>query len=154
MKIMRKYIRNIIVGIAALSGLVSCEDFLTKVPPTSLSSGTMFTTVTTAESVLTGAYSSLRYGHSTMWATNLDCFTEILDPDVSKLGTSYMHLTGAATTRDAMYNNVWQNHYEGIYRANDVINNFHQVPEMTEEKRAELVKGWEKAVSRVMGWAK
>ena len=139
MKIMRKYIRNIIVGIAALSGLVSCEDFLTKVPPTSLSSGTMFTTVTTAESVLTGAYSSLRYGHSTMWATNLDCFTEILDPDVSKLGTSYMHLTGAATTRDAMYNNVWQNHYEGIYRANDVINNFHQVPEMTEEKKAQRI---------------
>ena len=27
-------------------------------------------------------------------------------------------------------------------------------PEMTEEKRAELIKGWEKAVSRVMGWAK
>ena len=136
---MRRNIGKIIVGLACFLALESCEDFLTKIPPTSLSSGTVFTNETTAESVVTGAYNSLRYGHSALWATNLDCFTEILDPDVNRVGTSYMHLTGAATTRDAMYNNVWQNCYEGIYRANDVINNFSQVPDMSEEKKAQRI---------------
>jgi len=119
--------------------LVSCEDFLTKVPTGSLSSGTMFTAAETAESVVTGAYNSLRYGHVTQWATNLDCFTEIFDPNASRVGTSYMHLTGAATTGDGIYNSIWQNYYEGIYRANDVINNFHKVPDMTEEKKAQRI---------------
>jgi len=50
-----------------------------------------------------------------------------------------MHLTGAATTGDGIYNSIWQNYYEGIYRANDVINNFHQVPDMTEEDKAKRI---------------
>lgn len=136
---MRQYILKMVMGVAALSMLTSCEDFLTKVPTGSLSSGTMFTTATTAESVLTGAYNALRYGHATQWATNLDCYAEVFDPNASRVGTSYMHLTGAATTGDGTYNSVWQNHYEGIYRANDVINNFHQVPDMAEEKKAQRI---------------
>lgn len=136
---MKRYFKNIIVGVSTLAMLVACEDFLTKTPTGSLSSGTMFTTTTTAESVLTGAYNALRYGHIAQWATNLDCFAEVFDPNASRVGTSYMHLTGAATTGDGMYNSVWQNCYEGIYRANDVINNFHQVPDMTEERKAQRI---------------
>ena len=112
---MKRYFKNIIVGVSTLAMLVACEDFLTKTPTGSLSSGTMFTTTTTAESVLTGAYNSLRYGHIAQWATNLDCFAEVFDPNASRVGTSYMHLTGAATTGDGMYNSIWQNYYEGIY---------------------------------------
>jgi hypothetical protein len=136
---MKRYLKNIAAGVSMLLTLVSCEDFLTKVPTGSLSSGTMFTTAETAESAVVGAYNSLRYGHVAQWATNLDCFTEIFDPNASRVGTSYMHLTGAATTGDGIYNSFWQNYYEGIYRANDVINNFHLVPDMTEEAKAKRI---------------
>ena len=136
---MKRYLKHIAAGVSMIITLVSCEDFLTKVPTGSLSSGTMYTAAETAESVVVGAYNSLRYGHVAEWATNLDCFTEIFDPNASRVGTSYMHLTGAATTGDGIYNSMWQNFYEGIYRANDVINNFHQVPDMTEETKAKRI---------------
>ena len=139
MSVMKNNIKKIVLGVFVLPLLASCHDFLDKYPTTSLSSGTMFTTSTTAESVLTGAYNSLRYGHTAAWATNLDCFTEIFDPPVDRVGTSYIHLTGAATSRTAMYETFWKNFYEGINRANDVINNFHQVPDMTEEKKAQRI---------------
>ena len=109
---MKNNIKKIVLGVFVLPLLASCHDFLDKYPTTSLSSGTMFTTSTTAESVLTGAYNSLRYGHTAAWATNLDCFTEIFDPPVDRVGTSYVHLTGAATSRTAMYETFWKNFYD------------------------------------------
>ena len=73
----------------------------------------------------------------------LDC--PVLRPvciETTSLGAAY--LAGLAT-------GYWESQQ-------DILDNW-QIerrfePEMTEEKRAELVKGWEKAVSRVMGWAK
>ncbi len=73
----------------------------------------------------------------------LDC--PVLRPvciETTSLGAAY--LAGLAT-------GYWESQQ-------DILDNW-QIerrfePEMTEEKRAELIKGWEKAVSRVMGWAK
>ncbi|MBQ7195007.1 MAG: RagB/SusD family nutrient uptake outer membrane protein [Bacteroidales bacterium] len=114
---------------------VSCDGFLDKYPTTSLSSGTMFKSQTTAETVVTGAYNQLRYGLGTQWATNLDCFSDVFDPDVDRVGTSYTLLNGSATATVDMFNSIWKAYYEGINRANDVINNFDAVP-ATEEFKA------------------
>ena len=73
----------------------------------------------------------------------LDC--PVLRPvciETTSLGAAY--LAGLAT-------GYWESQQ-------DILDNW-QIerrfePEMTEEKRAELIKGWGKAVSRVMGWAK
>ena len=127
---MNKYMKNrYIIALTAISLLAaSCNGFLDRYPKKELSSGTVFKSETTAESVVIGAYQQLRYGLGTQWATSLDCFSDVFDPDVDRVGTSYCLLNGSATSTVDMFNNIWKNYYEGINRANDVINNFGQVP--------------------------
>ena len=118
----------------------SCDGFLDRYPTTALSSGTIFTSETTAETVVIGAYNHLRYGLGTLWATNLDCFSDVFDPDIDRVGTSYSLLNGSATATVDMFNNIWKAYYEGINRANDVINNYSKVPTSAEKKACRIAE--------------
>lgn len=122
----------------ALIALTSCEDFLGRRPYDKVSSETAFESAILAENVVNGVYSNLIYDYATVDAArvNWDAFSSVMDPTNSLCTSNYNYLTGKILTNNSLFLTYWKRYYEGINRANDVINNLHRVPDMTEEHKA------------------
>ena len=118
--------------------LVSCEDFLGRRPYDKVSSETAFESAILAENVVNGVYSNLIYDYVTVDAArvNWDAFSSVMDPTNSLCTSKYNYLTGKILTNNSLFLTYWKRYYEGINRANDVINNINRVPDMTDEHKA------------------
>ena len=127
-----KKIYLLFISIVALAG---CEDFLNRFPYDNINSESAFESAILAEGVVNGVYSNLIYDYATVDAArvNWDAFSSVMDPTNSLCTSKYNYLTGKIQTNNSIFLTYWKRYYEGINRANDVINNLHKVPDMTQE---------------------
>lgn len=127
MRIMKN---NIVILAAFIALLTSCEGFLGRNPYGSVSSENIFDSPILAENVVTGAYANLAYDYNEYHRTNWDALASPLDHS-----SRYGYLAGRIQPNNDFFLTYWKRFYEGINRANDVINNFHKVPEMEPEMK-------------------
>ena len=123
---------------AVILVLGSCNDFLDRYPYDENSSESMFKSATLAESVVIGAYSNIMYDYNSTdrGVLNWDSFASILDPSESIVNLNYNFMFGTLQPNNSMFSQYWKRLYEGVNRANDVINNIHKVPNMSDDIKA------------------
>ena len=133
--------KKIYLILIAIIALTACEDFLGRRPYDKVSSETAFESAILAENVVNGVYSNLIYDYVTVDAArvNWDAFSSVIDPTNSLCTSKYNYLTGKILTNNSLFLTYWKRYYEGINRANDVINNIHRVPDMTDEHKAKRI---------------
>ena len=133
--------KKIYLLIIAIVMLTACEDFLGRRPHDKVSSETAFESAILAENVVNGVYSNLIYDYVTVDAArvNWDAYSSVMDPTNSLCTSKYNYLTGKILTNNSMFQTYWKRYYEGINRANDVINNINRVPDMTDEHKAKRI---------------
>jgi len=137
---MKKYIK-----ISLLSSIIylttGCSGFLDRSPYDEISSENVFTSAVLAESVVNGAYSNLRYDYSNFGTEiiNWDALASVLDPSDANVSLNYSYLLGTIQSNNPMFLRYWQRLYEGVNRANDVINNIGRVPDMSDEVKARRI---------------
>jgi len=137
---MEKMIKILLLP-AIISLAASCTKFLDRSPYDEISSENVFRSATLAESVVNGAYSNLRYDYSngSRDILNWDAFSSVMDPTDAHIFLNYSYLTGTIQPNNSSFLTYWQRLYEGVARANDVINNIAQVPDMSEAVKKQRI---------------
>ena len=112
---------------------VSCKGFLDKIPTDKLSSDMVYTDPVLAENAVRGVYNNLLWDFNTTdnVVSNWDAYAGVLDP-VDYFRGSIVFLSGNVLSTNGVFTTFWKRYYEGINRANDVINNIGNVPGMSE----------------------
>lgn len=138
---MKTVIKNILCASAAMLAMSSCEGFLDRYPYDENSSDTMFKSAVLAETVVIGAYSNIIYDYNSTDRSvlNWDSFSSVLDPSESINYLDYNYLFGTVRSNDGMFSQYWKRLYEGINRANDVIENIGKVPDMTDAVKTQRI---------------
>lgn len=133
--------KKIYLLLISILSLTACEDFLGRQPFDKVSSETAFESAILAENAVVGVYSNLIYDYVTVDAArvNWDAFSSVMDPTNSLCTSKYNYLTGKILTNNSLFLTYWKRYYEGINRANDVINNLQAVPNMTDELKAQRI---------------
>ena len=124
-----------IYAIIAISLLaVSCKGFLDKFPTDKLGSDSVFSDEELAENVVAGVYNNLlwEFNSTDNVKYNWDAYASVLDP-VDYYTGAIAFLGGNTQSTNAVFVTFWKRFYEGINRANDVINNIGTVPGMSTE---------------------
>lgn len=103
------------------------------------SSGAVWNDASMAEQTLTGVYNMLYYGYNDGWLGWWDCWSYMMDLDANWIGGLGALLGNNTSTNDRGSTRWWQVYYAGIFRANDVIENMPNVPDMDETKRSRLI---------------
>lgn len=136
---MKKYIK--IVVLLAFVLLSACNDFLDRSSYDQVSSGIVFKDAALAETVVIGAYSNLKADYIDHEASSLnwDAFSSVIDPSEGFINASYLYLKGMIHPNHSSFLKYWKRFYEGINRANDVINNISQVPGMSDALKSQRV---------------
>lgn len=102
-----------------LSGLMitGCDDnFLEVDPPSSLTGSSFFRNATDAQAIVTAAYKPLQN------TNNFAKITEAPLEDIVIFNTQGLNLDSwSFDANDAIIDEVWQNNYEGVFRANIVL---------------------------------
>ncbi len=113
--------KNIICGLALALTLTSCDDFLTENMKGDLNSSNVMTTEAQAQQVVNGVYNAASY------SINLWKFGDIASDDAVKGGNpgdqadlSYIE-NFTAVSDNGVLSDFWQNTYETISRANNLI---------------------------------
>lgn len=135
--------RNIsaIALLLALTVSVSCGDFLDRSPYDEVNSSNVFEDAALAESVVAGAYSNILADYVSEGGAriNWDAFSSVLDPQTSNATINYNYLMGTTQSTNSIFTTYWKRFYEGINRANDVINNINKVPNMSAERKLQRI---------------
>lgn len=136
---MKKYIKILVLPAFVL--LTACNDFLDRTSYDQVSSGIVFKNAALAETVVIGAYSNLKsdYIDHNVSTLNWDAFASVLDPSEDFINSGYLYLKGMILPNNSSFLNYWKRFYEGINRANDVINNISYVPDMSEALKAQRI---------------
>lgn len=113
---------------------VSCNGFLDKTPTDKLSSNLVYTNQALAENAVRGVYNNLIWDFNSTDNVkyNWDAYAGVLDP-VDYFRGSIVFLSGNVLSTNGVFTTFWKQYYEGINRANDVINSIESVPEMKSE---------------------
>ncbi|WP_461533959.1 RagB/SusD family nutrient uptake outer membrane protein [Sinomicrobium sp.] len=132
---------RIILLSALFLGVAGCNDSLDLSPYDEISSENSFGSSDLAEAVVNGAYSNLRYDYSNygLDILNWDAFSSVLDPSDGSVFSNYSYLTGTIQPNDESFLTYWRRLYEGVSRANDVINNMESVPDMSDELKSQRI---------------
>lgn len=130
-----KFLKNIGIVVSALTLLNSCQnDLMDTFPYDSISSESMWTTENLTDKGVMGVYSALRYSNVGSGVYVFDCWgisSDCRDPDHSML-------LGNATSGNGRFSDYWMQHYEGIHRANDAIQNIPKSP-VADAKKSRLI---------------
>ena len=115
----------------ASCAFVSCQGFLDKTPSDKLSSDLVYTNQALAENAVRGVYNNLLWDFNSTdnVVYNWDAYASILDP-VDYFRGSIAFLSGNVLSTNGVFTTFWKQYYEGINRANDVINSIDGVPGM------------------------
>lgn len=117
------------------AGILSgCNGFLDRYPYDSISSDAVWKSATLAENTVTGVYSNLKSNYTSATAMNWDALSQVIDP-ASGGYSSYPYLSGVIQSNGSMFSDNWKRFYEGINRANDVINNIGKTEALSEKTR-------------------
>ena len=121
------------IAVAALL-LTSCDDFLNRSSKSSISSDNVFESKDLAEGVVIGVYANLAYDYNAYDRVFFDAYASPLDAL-----TRPTYLAGNIQSNNSMFLTYWKRFYEGINRANDVINNISRTPDMSEELKGQRI---------------
>lgn len=126
------------MGVFAASG---CEDFLNRYPYNEVSSNTVYNSAQMAESAVVGAYSNLIYDYvsADLSRVNWDVFAGVIDPYYENYYANYLYLNGNVQTNANIFLTYWKRLYEGVSRANEIIDNIGSVPDMSEELKTRRI---------------
>ncbi len=129
----------IVLTICCLSA-VSCKGFLDKTPTDKLSSDLVYTDPVLAENAVRGVYNNLLWDFNSTdnVAYNWDAYAGVLDP-VDYFRGSIVFLSGNVLPTNGVFTTFWKRYYEGINRANDVINNIGRVPGMSDAVKQQRI---------------
>lgn len=119
---------------------VSCKGFLDKTPTDKLSSDLVYTDPVLAENAVRGVYNNLLWDFNSTdnVVYNWDAYAGVLDP-VDYFRGSIAFLSGNVLSTNGVFLTFWKRWYEGINRANDVINNIGRVPGMSEAVKQQRI---------------
>ncbi len=119
---------------------VSCKGFLDKTPTDKLSSELVYTDPVLAENAVRGVYNNLLWDFNSTdnVAYNWDAYAGVLDP-VDYFRGSIVFLSGNVLSTNGVFTTFWKRWYEGINRANDVIDNIGRVPGMSEAVKQQRI---------------
>lgn len=122
-------------------GLAGCQNnFLDTIPTNTVSSSIIWSNANLARQAVTGVYNQLLVDNQTNNAAGpfWDVRSQVLDFDanwVSNLG----QLNGTATPSTNDYLVYWRRFYTAVHRANDVIANIAEVPDMSDQEKNRLI---------------
>lgn len=137
-----KNIKNLSKRLALMAGLglgcAGCVD-MDLSPLDQGSSGAVWSDATMAEQTVTGVYNVLYYGYNDAWLGWWDCWSYMMDLDANWIGGFGALLGNNTSSNDRCSTRWWQVYYGGIFRANDVIQNMPNVPDMDESTKSRLV---------------
>ena len=108
-------------------------------PSDQAASGAVWGNATMAEQSVNGVYNMLYYGYNDAWLGWWDTWSYMMDLDANWVGGFGSLLGNNTSTNDRASTRWWQVYYAGIFRANDVIENMPNVPNMDESERSRLV---------------
>lgn len=130
-----------ILFIATIAILTSCNGFLNLKPYDEISSTLVYESAELAEKAVIGAYSNASYDYisADLSRVNWDAFAGVIDPYYENYMANYLLLNGNTRTNEGIYVNYWKRLYEGVARANEVIENMPNVPNMDEATKAKRV---------------
>lgn len=127
-----------ITGILAmLFLLLSCEDYLSEVPPGELAPENFLATKKGVESVLFSAYVFYKYGENHEQLEVIECPTDILyqtGGGMNQFATTMMEFQWTSTTSDL--SKYWARPYQSIRNANIVLDNLENLADATDEEKA------------------
>ena len=133
-----KYI--IIFAVATLLG--SCQgDLLDTTPYDEIGSGNMWKSENLVDLGVNGVYNALRYSFvgQERWMLDQDAFVGMDRDRTSWILGSSTFKSGVITSGDRLFTTYWQQHYEGIHRANDVLASLGGNIPVSNEKAARLI---------------
>lgn len=112
-------------------------DLLDTLPYDSVATGSMWTSENLCDKGVLGVYAQLR-----SWTVGMANGTSSMDR--YSLSTDYRDgidglLDGSASTASGIFSDYWKQHYEGINRANDVLDNLPKTSAIGGEKKARLI---------------
>lgn len=135
-----------------IMGFTACrKDLLETTPYNAVSSSNIWTSANLATTAVNGIYNALLQSTGEDYQNSisqgnylgLDAHTmSALDPTVSarnNWSSTHTLLNGNASSSDKIFSRAWQQLYEGISRANDVIDNIESVPDMAPELCAQYI---------------
>ncbi len=121
--------------------LAGCQtNFLDTIPTNTVSSAIIWSNANLARQAVTGVYNQLLVDYTTNAANGpfWDVRSQLLDFDANWL-SNVGQLNGTATPSTNDYLIFWKRFYTPIHRANDVIANISQVPDMSDQEKAQLI---------------
>jgi starch-binding outer membrane protein, SusD/RagB family len=124
-----------ILWFASILFILGCRgDLLDTVPYGQIASGSMWNSENLADLGVNGVYNTLRYDHVGLnrWYFDQDGFTG-MNRNQQTLSA------GNTTSGNGLFSSYWQQHYEGIHRANDAVANLAERAPLTNEKRGRLL---------------
>ena len=132
---MKKILPFIVSAPLSLLLLGGCEDFLNMYPPDEVSSNLVYASADMAESAVTGVYNNNLYDYvnTDLSRLNWDAFAGVIDPYYECYYANYSFLNGNTQPNAGFFLTYWKRLYEGVNRANDVIENIVSVPDMSDE---------------------
>lgn len=143
---MKKLFRKIaIIGTLSgmLFGLEGCTgDLLDTSPSYSFSSSNVWTSPILARAAVMGVYNELYEKFSKNYDSPsigipFDAWSSVMDIDMNWKNNCFV-ISGSCTPSNGNVGNHYKYYYTVVYRANDVINNIDNVPEMDDSEKARL----------------
>ena len=110
----------------------SCSGFLDRYPYDEVSSKTVYSSARMTEAAVIGVYSNVRYDFVNTDNITWDAYSSVLDPNTLINYSDYAMLMGTVRPSAGVFLNRWKRLYETVNRANDVISNIAQVPDMSD----------------------
>lgn len=138
---MKKYSYIFTLIIIVVFKLTSCsDDFLNTSPYDQIASNNMWNSESKVDQGVAGVYSALRYSMIAESYRYLDGLGFVNTFYGNSSSNPYVldFLRGTITPGGILFTNTWKQHYEGIHRANDAIDNLHEAP-LSEEKKERLL---------------
>ncbi len=134
-----KYIYIIVAATLLLS---SCKnDLLDTAPYDKIGSENMWESENLVDLGVNGVYNTLRQYlvANEKWMLEGDAFTSFDRDRTSWILPSSTFKSGVITAGDQLFSKTWQQHYEGIHRANGALANLEAGVPVSEEKAARLI---------------
>lgn len=126
-----------------LFGLEGCAgDLLDTSPSYSFSSSNVWTSPILARAAVMGVYNELYEKFSKNYDSPsigipFDAWSSVMDIDMNWKNNCFV-ISGSCTPSNGNVGNHYKYYYTVVYRANDVINNIDNVPEMDDSEKARL----------------
>lgn len=121
---------------------IGCSDYLDKTPTDKFSSSNVWSSPVLARAAVMGVYRQL-YGHFSQnyqgqsSGIPFDAWSSVMDIDMNWKNACFV-ISGSCTPSNSDLSGYFKYFYTFVYRANDVINNIDEVPDMEDSEKSRL----------------